>query len=131
VKLLLDTHVWVWSVGAKQRLTRRVANLVESPRSELWLSSASVWELQILAAKGRIRLGQPVDLWMENAFKELPIRDAPITREVSLESQRLTLTTNDPADRFIAATARVYDLTLVTSDESMLALKGISIIPNR
>ena len=131
MRLLLDTHVWVWSVSARQRLTRRVVSLLESPRSELWLSSASVWELQVLAAKGRIRLGLPADLWMENAFKELPIQDAPITREVALESQRITLTTNDPADHFIAATARVYDLTLVTGDAALVSCKGITAIPNR
>ncbi len=112
MRLLLDTHVWVWSVSARQRLTRRVVSLVESPRSEVWLSSASIWELQVLAAKGRIRLGLPVDLWMEN-------------------SQRITLTTNDPADHFIAATARVYDLTLVTGDAALVSCKGITAIPNR
>jgi PIN domain nuclease of toxin-antitoxin system len=131
VRLLLDTHVWVWSLGPRQKLSRRVVGLVESPRSELWLSAASVWEVQFLARKGRLRLGQPVDSWMADAFERLPVRDAPITREIALESQRIVLATEDPADRFIAATARVYDLTLVTADEPMLALKGISTIPNR
>jgi PIN domain nuclease of toxin-antitoxin system len=103
---------------------------VESARSELWLSSASVWELHLLAAQGKVRLGQPVDRWIEAAFQEVPIQDAPIDRRVAIESQLLPLATDDPADRFIAATARVHALVLVTSDQALIDAKGIATIPN-
>ena len=131
MRLLLDTHVWIWSIDAPRRLSRRVAALLSSPRSELWLSAATVWEVMLLAQKGRVRLGQPVDVWSDNALAERPIRDAPNTREVARECRRLEIDTEDPSDRFIAATARVYDLTLVTSDERLLALRGIATVSNR
>jgi PIN domain nuclease of toxin-antitoxin system len=130
VKLLLDTNVWLWSIGNRGRLTRRVLSLLESPRSELWLSSASAWELVLLADKGKLRLDISPERWIADALKLMPLHDAPITREVALESRRLAIATEDPADRFIAASARVYDLTLVTADERLLAVKGISTIAN-
>ena len=130
MKLLLDTNIWIWSILAPRRLSRRVASVIDIPRGELWLSSVSVWEVLLFSEKGHLRLGMAPELWIDNALERMPLRDAPVTREVARESRRLPLTTSDPADRFIAATARVYDLTLVTSDEALLALKGIKTLSN-
>src|SRR5450759_188109 len=57
--------------------------------------------------------------------------EAPLTHEVAFESRRLALSTEDPADRFLAATAKVYDLTLVTADERLIALREINVLSNR
>ena len=59
------------------------------------------------------------------------MKDAPLSREVALESRRIEVPTRDPADRFLAATARVYDLTLVTADTKILAAEGLSLLSNR
>ena len=56
---------------------------------------------------------------------------AALTHDVAFESRRLSLSTEDPADRFLAATAKVYDLTLVTADERLLALREIKVLSNR
>jgi PIN domain nuclease of toxin-antitoxin system len=131
VRLLLDTHIWLWSLLEPARLTRRVARALEDKENELWLSPLSVWELLILVEKGRLTVDLPVEQWIERAMKAGALKEAPITQEVALETRRVALPHRDPADRFIAATARVLDLTVVTADRNLLALRGLSTLPNR
>jgi PIN domain nuclease of toxin-antitoxin system len=59
------------------------------------------------------------------------MRDAPLGREVALRSRSIVVAHEDPADRFLAATADVYDLTLVTADERLLRGQGFRTLPNR
>ncbi len=131
MKLLLDTHVWVWSVAEPQRLLRRARTAIESPKSEIWLSPISVWEVFLLTARGRLRLTSTPERWITETFAAAPLRDASLTREVAIESRTLPLTLSDPADRFIAATARVYGLTLVTADEGLMGIAGLQVLANR
>ncbi|MGA3024256.1 MAG: hypothetical protein ABSF98_05760 [Bryobacteraceae bacterium] len=56
MKLLLDTHIWLWSVGNPARLSRRVARALGNPANELWVSPISTWEILGLCRKGRIVL---------------------------------------------------------------------------
>jgi PIN domain nuclease of toxin-antitoxin system len=131
VKLLLDTHIWIWSVASPERLSKKVVTSLESSKNDLWLSPISVWELLLLAEKRSVKLDRPPEEWIAAAFAASPLRDAALTRDVAIESRRLQLAHRDPADRFIAATARVYDLTLVTADERLLHVGGLKVLPNR
>jgi len=131
MKLLLDTHIWLWSLLAPGKLTRRVARALENEENELWLSPISLWELPILVERRRISLQPDVEEWMALAMKQAPLREAPITHEVALETRRIRLPHQDPADRFLAATARVFELTLVTSDARLLETRGLPVLPNR
>jgi len=131
VELLLDTHIWVWSALERKRLSKKVASALESPKNELWLSPISVWELLLLSEKGRVELDRPAARWVADVCAAIPLRDAPITRDVAIESRLVRLSHEDPADRFIAATARMYELTLVTADERLLDLRGLRVLANR
>jgi len=126
LKLLLDTHIWIWSVGDKARLRPRVLKALESPANELWLSPISAWELTILVEKGRVVLSGGVEEWV----KAGPFREAPLTTEVALATRGIGLSHRDPADTLLAATAKVFGLTLVTSDVRLIAVKGLSILAN-
>ena len=131
MKLLLDTHIWLWSLLAPENLTRRVAKALEDPKNELWLSAMSTWELVMLVERKRVALEKPVDAWIREAMAAVPLREAPITHEIALETRQILLPHGDPADRLIAATARVLDLTLVTADERLIGAKGFPILANR
>ncbi len=131
MKLLLDTHIWIWSVAEPERLSKKVAAALETPKNELWLSPISVWELLLLVERGRVELDRAPMRWIEDAFAACPLRDAPLTRDVAIESRLKSLRHEDPADRFIAATARVYELTLVTADERLLDVDGLAVLANR
>ena len=131
MKLLLDTHIWIWSLLEPERLGRRVARELASADNELWLSPVSVWELLILVEKKRLSLTTDAERWVEDAFRAAPIREAPLTRAVALASRVVQLPQQDPADRFLAATAAVFDLTLVSADEAMLRGRGFRHLANR
>lgn len=131
MKLLLDTHIWVWGALAPERLSARVARELVRPGNEIWLSAVSVWELRLLHDKGRVKLIPDAVTWINDNLSRLKIREAPFTFEVALTIPSLNLPHNDPADGFIAATAKVFGLTLVTADEQLAALSDIAVLSNR
>jgi len=131
LKLLLDTHIWVWSVLDPGRLSARVARQLVNPENEIWLSAVSVWELRLLHDKGRLKLMPDAVSWIQDNLARLNIREAPLTFEVALAISSLNLPHNDPADGFIAATAKVFGLTLVTADEQLFKLSDIEVLRNR
>ncbi len=131
MKLLLDTHIWIWSLFAPDKLTGTVTGHLESPANELWLSPISVWETLLLVERGRLKVrGQPAAV-VNDMLKTGPFREAPVTHAVAMHSRRVQLPHDDPADRFLAATAVVYELTLVTADDRMLNASGLSVLANR
>jgi len=130
LKLLLDTHIWIWSVLAPDRLSPQVATALESAENELWLSPISLWELLLLVEKGRLHLDMEPLAWIERALDLAPLQEAPLTGEVALRSRTVDLPHQDPADRFLAATAVVYGMTLVTADENILKSKTVSLLSN-
>ncbi len=129
MRLLLDTHIWLWSLREPTRLGRRVRHELTDRSNELWLSPVSTWEALLLNAKGRIRLRGDLAAWLARATAHL--REAPLTHEVVLVAHQLPLPHPDPADRFLAATAHVLSLTLVTADERLLGLGEIRTLANR
>lgn len=131
MKLLLDTHIWVWSSLDPHRLSARVTKELTHPKNEIWLSAVSIWELRLLHDKGRIRLVPDAVGWIADNLTRLNIREAPLTFEVALAISSLNLPHNDPADGFIVATAKTFGLTLVTADEQLAALKDIAVLRNR
>jgi len=131
LKLLLDTHIWLWSAGDEDKIQPDVLRALEDPKNEKWLSPISIWELMTLIEKRRLSLNMDVEQWIVQALSEAPLREAPLTAEVVLAMNKIQLPHRDPADAFLAATAHVFDLTLVTSDERLLSVKGLSTLPNR
>ena len=113
------------------RLSARVARQLVNPENEIWLSAVSVWELRLLHDKGRLKLMPDAVSWINDNLTRLNIREAPLTFEVALAISSLNLPHNDPADGFIAATAKVFGLTLVTADEQLAKLKDIAVLSNR
>lgn len=129
MRLLLDTHIWLWSLREPKRLGRRLRNELTNGRNELWLSPVSTWEALLLNAKGRVRLHGDLAEWVAQATAH--VREAPLTHEIVLAAHHLPLPHSDPADRFLAATAQVLGLTLVTADERLLGLGEIKTVANR
>jgi PIN domain nuclease of toxin-antitoxin system len=129
LKLLLDTHIWIWSQLAAQKLSARVRQALENDANEAWLSPVSVWELLLLVENRRVVLDRDLGDWVKQSAATL--KEAPLTIETVLEGTRFTLPHDDPADRFLVATARTFGLTLVTSDGRLLACKAVPTLPNR
>jgi len=130
-KLLLDTHIWIWALIEPERLSPTVRSALASTDSELWLSPISVWEALLLAERGRVRVDSTPTEWVERMVRALPRREAALTHDIAVASRQLTLAHEDPADRFLAATAKLLGLTLVTADERLLASTEYAVLPNR
>jgi PIN domain nuclease of toxin-antitoxin system len=131
MKYLLDTHIWLWSAIQPDRLSRRVARILADTQNELWLSPISIWELTILCRKGRFRVQPDIPSWVVQSVSDLQIVEAPLTIEVALTIPSISFSHGDPADHFLAATAKVFDLTLITADDHLLALSDIHVLANR
>lgn len=131
VRLLLDTHVWLWSLTAPDKLARRLRTRLERAKGMVWLSPISVWELLVLAERGRVRLDTEPRAWVREALARAPLEEAVLNHEVALRSREIALPHPDPADRFLVATAIVHDLTLVTADEVLIEAKACPVLANR
>ena len=128
MRLLLDTHIWLWTVSDPKRLGRRVLHQLKDEANELWLSPISTYEALTLHYKGRYEIDGNLAEWLARATAGT--REAPLTHEIALVARQLPLH-QDPADRILAATAEVLDLTLVTGDERLLGLGTIRTMANR
>lgn len=128
LRLLLDTHIWLWRFRDPSRLGRRVFQHLNETDNELWLSPWSVYEALTLNYKGLIRIREDLTEWL--ALATAGTQEAPFTHEIALVARRLDMH-QDPADRILAATAQVLDLTLVTADVRLRGLGTIRTMGNR
>ena len=127
MKFLLDTHIWIWSLLAPIKLDNNVAEVLENNDNELFISPITIWETLILAEKRRIELCPSPEEWVTVALERSPVKEAKLSHAIAIKSRSVDLPHKDPADRFIAATALEYDLTLITVDKMLRKLKKIKI----
>ncbi len=123
--LLLDTHIWFWHLIGSPRLPSAIRHELQERAADCWLSPISVWELGKLRERKRIQVPDDFRGWLAEGRKRFPCHEAPINSEVALASLELDLATPDPADRFLAATARVFDLELATVDRELVAAEWL------
>ena len=131
MNLLLDTHIWIWNHVEPWRVASDVNQALGDPENELWLSPVSIWELVTLLEKRRVILDEDMNSWVEKSKRELLLREAPFSWAVAEELRFTLLGYRDPADRFLVATAKVYELTLVTADERLMRIDGLRVLANR
>jgi PIN domain nuclease of toxin-antitoxin system len=131
VKLLLDAHIWVWTQLEPFKFSSRVRAILSSEENEVWLSPISIWEVTLLAEKGRLNLHPNAYQWIEAALGAHPLKEASLTIEVALARRGIQLPHRDFADLLLAATAKVLGLSLVTADARLLGVRGFSTVANR
>jgi PIN domain nuclease of toxin-antitoxin system len=127
MNLLLDTHIWIWNDLQPEKLSSHVSQELANANNELWLSPVSIWELLLLVEKKRLKLNQEFHQWVSDSVKDLALKEVPFTWAVAHE---LRFTIGDPSDRFLGATARAYEMTLVTADQNLLRLADLRLLPN-
>ena len=122
--LVLDTHIWIWLLnGNVDQLSENALEAITeaSESGQIGVCAISVWEVGMLEAKGRLRLSQGCMDWVRAALSAPGIRLLALTPEIAIESSRLPGEIHsDPADRMLAATARILNGTLITKDQKLL-----------
>lgn len=111
---VFDTHAWVWiSAGAPE------AFAAATFRGRCIVSAISVWEVSMLAEKGRLELIPDLDVWIAKNLTA-PVELEPISPAICIESCRMPAFHGAPADRLIVATAITLGLPLITADKKIV-----------
>ena len=119
--ILLDTHIWIWWVQDHAALTRRHRELLNQYQSDVGVSVFSCWEIAKLVERGRLELSCPLHDWLVQALNYPGVSLLELTPEIVIESTQLPRPFHrDPADQLLVASARIYQVPLVTSDVKIL-----------
>jgi PIN domain nuclease of toxin-antitoxin system len=116
VTYLLDTGVWLWSVGDPSRISRRAREVMAEVSHDVFLSAVTSWEVAIKAASGKLRLPEPPDLYVPRRMATQGLRPLAVSHEHALTVFALPHHHRDPFDRLLIAQARVEDMTLISAD---------------
>jgi PIN domain nuclease of toxin-antitoxin system len=116
LRLLLDTHLLVWFLIDRKRISERLMVTLVDPANAVYVSAVTVWELTIKVGIGKLSL--PLDE-LEAAIAESGFGELSVTSAHALEVRHLPLIHRDPFDRLLVAQARHEGLTLVTRDTTM------------
>ncbi len=115
MNLLLDTHVALWAIADSPKLPQRARDLIQAPKTTVWVSAASIWEIVIKCGMGRGDMpvsGQDAVRY----FQESGYRFLPIDVEHALAVESLPAHHQDPFDRILVAQALVEPMRLMTHD---------------
>ncbi len=126
MRLLLDTHVALWSITADEKLTAKAAALIEDSSNQISVSVASLWEIAIKhATKRKGGRGMPISARKAAAFfSEAGFEILPASARHIFEVEELDPLHADPFDRLILAQARAEGMTLLTSDAILAKYPG-------
>ena len=123
MRLLLDTHILLWSISESRRLSGPTRELLARKENELVFSVASLWEVALKTAQGRPDFRVDVSVMrrnlVENGYEELPVTSAHVAGLAGLPAIH-----RDPFDRMLVAQALVEGITLVTSDATVARYPG-------
>ncbi len=116
MNLLLDTHIFMWWDGALDKLSPQVQAACRDRANTLWLSVASVWEMQIKQQLGKLQLRQPLADIIREQQKINDVHLLSVDLRHVLGLDQLPAHHKDPFDRLLVAQALIEDLLLVTAD---------------
>lgn len=121
MRLLLDTHVWLWMIGPSHRLSAEVRKALADRENDVFLSAAAVWEIGIKYAAGKLALVTPPSTLVPTHLKRSGVRPLPVGVQHALRAAELPMHHRDPFDRLMVAQALEEGLTLVTADPRLTA----------
>ncbi len=119
MKLLLDTHIFLWYISADATLSIGVRDTIRDPANRVFLSAVSVWEAVIKYALNRLPLPAPPAYYLPLQRKAHRIEALPVEEAVMMQLARLPALHRDPFDRILVAQALHHGLTLVTVDAAV------------
>lgn len=128
MRILLDTHVWLWMWGEPERLRNRARTILEDPATELHVSAVSAWEIATKSAAGRLRLPASAEDWLLDPRHRRDVRELPISFAHAIRAATLPPHHRDPFDRMLVAQAQAEGLTLMSADRQ-LAAYAVDAIP--
>lgn len=127
MRLLLDTQCWLWWFAQPERLSEEAIAQITEETNELWFSVASIWEIGIKVAIGKLPLPEPIDQYISSRMIQLGVRALEITAPHALRAATLPLHHRDPFDRMLIAQAQAEKMTIISAD-SMFHQYDVSLL---
>jgi PIN domain nuclease of toxin-antitoxin system len=121
MRVLLDTHVWLWMWGEPERLRDEARTIIEDPATELNVSAVSAWEIFTKHAAGRLRLPTSSEEWLMDPRHHRDVTELPITFAHAIRAGTLPPHHRDPFDRMLVAQAQIEGLVLLSADPKVAA----------
>ncbi len=122
MRILLDTHVWIWTQETPERLGAKTASLIQDTANTLLVSTVSTLELAQLLHRGRISMQGDLQTWVRRSLDNLGAETVEITHQIAILAYGLAGKMHpDPADRVLIASASIHNAHLLTADERILA----------
>ena len=119
MRILLDTHTFLWWITDDQRLSSHSIELISDGNNELLFSAASGWEIAIKAGLGRLNISEPLDRFVSEQLSRNHIAVLPVQLSHALHVFTLPQAHRDPFDRLLVAQAQVEGLSLLSSDKKL------------
>ncbi len=119
MRLLLDTHVFLWLLAEPERLGGQLGTL-EDPSNDLFLSAASSWEIAVKSQLGKIELPESPRRYIPDRMRTTGVDPLPVEHNHALAVAELPLLHRDPFDRLLVAQARILGLRIVTADPKIV-----------
>lgn len=119
MKLLLDTHAFLWWVSDDARLSRRALGAIADDRNEVLFSTVSAWELMIKSSLGRVEFGEPAEDFIPRELGNSAFDVLPVYLRHVLAMPSLPEIHRDPFDRLLVAQAVAEGAALVSADRKM------------
>ena len=116
MRILLDSHAVLWYVDQDQMLSGTAHAVITDPANDLLVSAATIWELAIKAAIGKLSLSQPYRLWMNKAMSDLRASLLPVSIDYADAQAGLPFHHRDPFDRLIIAQSLIEGISVVSAD---------------
>lgn len=127
MRLLLDTHVFLWLQTSPERLGRHLG-LVTDASNELAVSAASSWEIAIKHEIGRLQLPEEPDRYVPSRIRAIGAQALPVEHSHALAVASLPALHRDPFDRLLVAQAQLEAMTIMTADEAVARYAVASIL---
>lgn len=121
LRVLLDTHVWLWMWGEPERIRNEARTVIEDPATLLHVSAVSAWEIAAKHAVGRLRLPTAAAEWLADPRHRRDITETPITFAHAIRAGTLPPHHRDPFDRMLVSQAQIENLVLVSADPKLAA----------
>jgi len=121
MRLLLDTHIFIWWADQPEKLSHAALSALEDEANELLLSVASVWEMQIKIQLGKLKLSLPLKELVKNQQETNDLMVSPVALTHVLALDALPFHHKDPFDRLLIAQSISDGLTVVTADSQFSA----------
>ena len=122
MRILIDTHVVIWTFLVRKRISAKVRDLMQSTDSQIFVSAASAWEIAIKLRLGKLEFDEELLREFDNRISQIGWKSVPITSAHGVAAAALPRGHSDPFDRLLAAQTQIERLTLVSIDKQYLRL---------